>query len=552
MKNTVTAFMVTFIIVSTCTLVFNIQPVESDWTWTETVYILADGSINPAEAPISTVDNVTYTLTDNIIGDISDNGIAIFIEKDDIVFDGAGHTVRGTNASDSKGIVLNGRRNVTITNVEIRLFAYGILLCHSNHTRISANNITENGWGIRLYPNSHHTTITGNNITKQYGDGIRNGEQHTPSNHNIITDNDISENNFGVYVACSSNISVAHNQVSKNKGKGIRVDYSSSDINISDNNMTYNGIPATPGAAICIWNSTDCQVTRNWIKNNNHGLIIDCTSQILITQNSISENEQAVKWVNSSNDTVYHNNFRNNNPQVQVQPPGGSVNNWDNGYPSGGNYWSDYSGEDQYGGLYQNETGSDGIGDTPYVINENNTDSFPLVAPWTPVYSGGGNISKGGETYPVHVTSNATIPSFEETPGSIRLRVVGETGSTGYVRIIQPVGLNATNIKVFVNNTKLTFPSTDPPRSISTNGTHYFIYFTVTFNSTYELLVTFPMGGDVNYDGDVDIFDIVTIAGAYGTTEGQLKYNAHCDIDDDGDIDIFDMVRAAGNYGESW
>jgi hypothetical protein len=124
--------------------------------------------------------------------------------------------------------------------------------------------------------------------------------------------------------------------------------------------------------------------------------------------------------------------------------------------------------------------------------------------------------------------------------------------STGYVRIVQPVGLNATNIKVFLNNTKLSFPSTNPPRSISTNGTHHFIYFTVTFSSTYELLVAFPLAGDVDYDGDVDIFDIVTIANAYGTVEGQLEYNAHCDLDDDGDVDIFDLVLAAGNYGDSW
>jgi hypothetical protein len=51
------------------------------------------------------------------------------------------------------------------------------------------------------------------------------------------------------------------------------------------------------------------------------------------------------------------------------------VNIWDNAYPSGGNYWSDYSGVD---------ANSDGIGDTPYVIDTNNQDPYPLMNPWTP------------------------------------------------------------------------------------------------------------------------------------------------------------------------
>jgi hypothetical protein len=61
-----------------------------------------------------------------------------------------------------------------------------------------------------------------------------------------------------------------------------------------------------------------------------------------------------------------------------------SVNVWDGGYSSGGNYWSDYDGTDLYSGPYQNETGYDWIGDFPYLFDQNNRDRYPLTQPSVP------------------------------------------------------------------------------------------------------------------------------------------------------------------------
>ncbi len=41
---------------------------------------------------------------------------------------------------------------------------------------------------------------------------------------------------------------------------------------------------------------------------------------------------------------------------------------WNLSYPSGGNYWNDYDGIDLKSGQYQNESGSDGIGDSSYIF----------------------------------------------------------------------------------------------------------------------------------------------------------------------------------------
>jgi len=66
----------------------------------------------------------------------------------------------------------------------------------------------------------------------------------------------------------------------------------------------------------------------------------------------------------------------------------------------------------------------------------------------------------------------------------------------------------------------------------------------------WEVCVSLP--GDVDADHDVDIFDIVRLADAYGTVEGQPRYESNYDINGDGNINIFDLVIAAGRYGESW
>jgi len=62
---------------------------------------------------------------------------------------------------------------------------------------------------------------------------------------------------------------------------------------------------------------------------------------------------------------------------------------------------------------------------------------------------------------------------------------------------------------------------------------------------------------DVTYDGSVDIFDIVTIAGSFGQTPGgplenpNEDWNARADVKKDGNVDIFDIVTAAADFGES-
>jgi parallel beta-helix repeat protein len=124
----------------------------------------------------------------------------------------------------------------------------------------------------------------------------------------------------------------------------------------------------------------NAQITGNTISDNGwNGIILNpgC-SGTLITGNTIADNFYAGLGISqASNNYIYHNNFKANRHQAYDN----AANIWDDGYPSGGNYWSDYTGSDSDG---------DGIGDIPYAIPDGiNTDQYPLMTPYT-----------GGDTTP--------------------------------------------------------------------------------------------------------------------------------------------------------
>ena len=94
----------------------------------------------------------------------------------------------------------------------------------------------------------------------------------------------------------------------------------------------------------------------------------------IILNNIIKNNDKGIFLGRAKDNVIYHNNFMNNTQQVDIHYSD-FVNVWDDGYPSGGNYWSDYQ------ETYPNakELDNSGIWNTPYVIDVNNTDNYPLM-----------------------------------------------------------------------------------------------------------------------------------------------------------------------------
>ena len=96
------------------------------------------------------------------------------------------------------------------------------------------------------------------------------------------------------------------------------------------------------------------------------------------------------------------------------------------------------------------------------------------------------------------------------------------------------------------NNTSFTANTTITVFQCYNNIT---VYASSVGMAGYSSIEFYALTGDFDEDRDVDIFDIVLIADAYGSAEGEPDYDPNCDLDGDGDVDIFDVIIPAGNYG---
>jgi parallel beta-helix repeat protein len=148
------------------------------------------------------------------------------------------------------------------------------------------------------------------------------------------------------------------------------------------------------------WNS---HVEGNQVSGCALGIDLSGESHTLV-KNTISNCDLGLKAVPGQDNYIYHNNFIDNT--IQAEDYGN--NNWDNG--TEGNYWSDYTGED---------ADSNGIGDTPYLINPSGVDQYPLIREYTSIDEIIVNVTKSFElsqNYPNPFNSATTIPFTVPSP----------------------------------------------------------------------------------------------------------------------------------------
>jgi parallel beta-helix repeat protein len=204
-------------------------------------------------------------------------------------------------------------------------------------------------------------------------------------------------NTWGIIIEDATNIEIKSNEIHGNF-IGIAL------ISSFENEVSGNKLYAQDAEAIRMLGCEDNTISSNDLRNNFRGMYMISSSFNLITSNNFTNcGLSGIDFNRCSHDNhVYHNNFVTDRTEPDFE--GYAIadddeidqNHWDDGYPSGGNYWDDYTGVDLYSGENQDVPGSDGIGDTPYsVLNwdeisrdfffaEYNVDRYPLTDPWSP------------------------------------------------------------------------------------------------------------------------------------------------------------------------
>jgi parallel beta-helix repeat protein len=395
-----------------------------------TIYIRPDGSVDPPTAPIRRFGDL-YTFTADIYESVG-------VQRDGVTIDGNGCKLQGAGAGN--GFDLWGRIGVTVKNTFITGFQRGIY----------------------AHDNSYFNTIIDNTIINNTNAIVFEG-LIGPS---AIISNTISDNkDYSIYLHDAYGIDILGNTITHNAG-GIRAIFTTGNFLgnaftgnlgpvISFQSLSLNltgNIIADNSAGVGGWEGYDLyesNIKGNIIRNNPYGLDIQMPMFNNIQSNTVVNNGKGISlwgptvYANNvvSNDiiantvgfqidgqggnTIYHNNFVDNIQQAFDPYVPFEVQVWDDGYPSGGNYWSNYTGSDYFSGPNQDQPGSDGIGDTSHIINAwetwINKDNYPLMSPTDPLpyvltisHTEGGITDPISGTYTYSVGATAAVTAVPE------------------------------------------------------------------------------------------------------------------------------------------
>jgi len=173
-----------------------------------------------------------------------------------------------------------------------------------------------------------------------------------------------------------------------------------------------------------------------------------------------------------------------------------NINRWNDDYPSGGNYWSDYKGSDACRGDAQDISGSDGIGDTFKTIPTYlEADRYPLMGVFheysVPI---GQNKMEKIEIITNSSVNDAGLAVWLSSPTEyihtgdklVIIHVTGSEGSLGFCRITIPEAvLNSSILRVIIDDSQVPYHEIFDP-----NSALRYLYF--TYHQSQHTIMIIP------------------------------------------------------------
>jgi hypothetical protein len=191
--------------------------------------------------------------------------------------------------------------------------------------------------------------------------------------------------------------------------------------------------------------------------------------------------------------------------------------------------------------------GSDGLGDTLYVVDSENADGYPLMRPCSEhdiglrVYCSKNLIPQG---YNITVRINMTVINYGAQTETFNLTF--KLNATVHEQLLTLPRRNSTTMTFTWNAqswakgnyTLITANASAVPGETDTSD-----------NTLAGVWVVVTIPGDLNVDGKVNILDLSIVARAFGTLPGYLGYSRYADTNDDGVINILDLSFIAKYFG---
>ncbi len=440
--------------------------------------------------------------------------------------------------SNAGYVVLINCTDIIVEGLSLSNNMQNILLFNSNNTLISNNSISNSVHGISIKDLSVKTSS---------------GWYVQPSVNNTIMDNTFLDNGIGCRLE-EGDCTILNNTLYRNPiGIGLRHTDNST---IAGNTVIGSKLNITyppPDVSIFFHPLQHWQLDNDLLNGDVGGILFDGESN-MIYDNTVEDSTwgiTAAYWTYSARgNIVCHNNFINNT--YQAGEPNPNSNQWDLGYLSGGNYWSDYTGTDIYSGPYQNETGSDGIGDTAFFTGWTNVlDHYPLIDPYMDRFD---MSIENSWTSGTILNGNRQIINARITV--INLSVEAETFNVTF-------RANSTMIATFQSISLAAGKSTNFTYEWDVTGLAYDRYLinasvtpvpneTRMSDNARAVLVVHTIPGDLNEDGTVSSDDARMLADQFGLGQSQPTLLSNADLNGDGTVDILDAIILASSFGRTF